>query len=96
MAVLFIHNFEGHKVFLYNGENETWLPYLDISAVTGPWCYPLDIAICRNLLAVTVSIFDASQNNITFFWKLNTSEPSATSTRFLGTVLYPNLRIASI
>jgi hypothetical protein len=84
------------KVFLWNGQDETWLPHLDLRELMDRYCCPVDIAICRNLLAVTVSIFDASQNNITFFWKLNTSEPSATSTQFLGTVLYPNVRIASI
>ena len=95
LAVLFKDNFEGHKVFLYNGENETWLPYLDISAVTGPWCYPLDIAICRNLLAITVLFPAASvegEEKKTFFWQLNASQPADTSPQCVGAVSYPNIR----
>ena len=95
LAVLFKDNIEGHKVFLYNGENETWLSDLDSSAVTGPRFCPLDTAICRNLLDVTVSFPNAAENK-TFFWQLNACQPADTSPQFVGAMLYPNSRQVSV
>ena len=70
------------KVSLWNVEDETWLVDLDIKLSSHENVH--DLAMSKNLLAVTVENFINKVKRVTtLFWQLNTSQPTATSAHFL-------------
>jgi hypothetical protein len=83
LAVLISNFSDISKVLLWNRESETWLAGLDISSLI-PKCDSLFFTISRNLLAVT----DKRDRECykTFFWRLDTRHPDASSPQFLGIV----------
>ncbi len=83
LAVLFRNSSEILKVFLWNRESETWLADLDNTHLI-PETYDLFLTISRNLLAVT-AISDGACSK-SFFWRLDTKHPDASSPLFLGIV----------
>ena len=72
------------QISLWNGRSETWLTDLDISVagLTHFSFEPVRICLSKNLLAVFVT----EPEYRTFFWQLKTSQPTATSPQFLGSV----------
>jgi len=72
------------KIFLWNRESETWLAGLDITHII-PIGLVKFFTISRNLLAVTVEGFVGAGFK-TFFWRLDTRYPDASSPQFLGIV----------
>jgi hypothetical protein len=95
LAVLFRGDVR-HKVFLYNGESQTWFEELDLSQIM-PNCYAVDITLGVNLLAVSVIVpIVGPEECKTLCWHLDTSQPEDTLPQFLGTLDFPNMRVVKI
>jgi len=72
------------QISLWNGRSKTWLTDLDISVagLTRFSFEPVSICLSMNLMAVFVT----EPEYRTFFWQLKTSQPTASSPQFLGSV----------
>jgi hypothetical protein len=83
LLVVWLSGDQEQVVSLWNGNDEVWLEDLDISSRTPGNHNVEDVALSKNLIAVS---FNGDQAARTLFWLVNTSQPTNLSTQFMGTV----------